>query len=110
MPLVGFGLWKVYANEAADCVYNAIKTGYRMLDGAHCYENEKAILERSHGANFGDSKGRRGDRVSTKKPDFKNDRTIQSQTIADNRPLIWESLDEKDLRVLSWFYLIPETR
>lgn len=31
-----------------------------------CYENEKAILERSHGANFGDSKGRRGDRVSTK--------------------------------------------
>lgn len=75
-----------------------------------CYENEKAILERSHGANFGDSKGRRGDRVSTKKPDFKNDRTIQSQTIADNRPLIWESLDEKDLRVLSWFYLIPETR
>ena len=75
-----------------------------------CYENEKAILETSHAANFGDSKGRRGDRVSTKKPDFKNDRTIQSQTIADNRPLIWESLDEKDLRVLSWFYLIPETR
>ena len=75
-----------------------------------CYENEKAILERNYGANFGDSKGRRGDRVSTKKPDFKNDRTIQSQTIADNRPLIWESLDEKDLRVLSWFYLIPETR
>ena len=45
MPVVGFGLWKVYANEAADCVYNAIKAGYRMLDGAHCYENEKAVGE-----------------------------------------------------------------
>jgi len=75
-----------------------------------CPAENKAMMEKVHGANFGDSKGRKSDRVSTKKPDFKNDRTIQSQTIADNRPLIWESLDEKDLRVLSWFYLIPETR
>ena len=33
MPLVGFGLWKVEKNTA-DTVYNAIKAGYRLLDGA----------------------------------------------------------------------------
>ncbi|KAG6910506.1 hypothetical protein DXG01_009925 [Tephrocybe rancida] len=33
MPLVGFGLWKT--------VYEAIKAGYRLLDGAGDYGNEK---------------------------------------------------------------------
>lgn len=28
MPLVGFGIWKVPAENAADSVYNAIKIGY----------------------------------------------------------------------------------
>ena len=35
MPLVGFGLWKVPPETAPDQVYNAIKTGYRLFDGAH---------------------------------------------------------------------------
>ena len=34
MPLVGLGLWKVDCNTCADTVYNAIKTGYRLFDGA----------------------------------------------------------------------------
>jgi D-xylose reductase len=34
MPQVGFGLWKVTNDTCADTVYNAIKTGYRLLDGA----------------------------------------------------------------------------
>ncbi|KAJ9623851.1 hypothetical protein H2204_011037 [Knufia peltigerae] len=41
MPLVGFGLWKVPADKAADIVYNAIKVGYRLFDGAYDYQNEK---------------------------------------------------------------------
>ena len=45
MPQVGFGLWKVGSDVAADCVYNAIKAGYRLLDGAYCYENEAAVGE-----------------------------------------------------------------
>ncbi|EXJ95890.1 hypothetical protein A1O1_01015 [Capronia coronata CBS 617.96] len=40
MPLVGFGLWKVPADKAADIVYNAIKVGYRLFDGAYDYQNE----------------------------------------------------------------------
>ncbi|TFY70540.1 hypothetical protein EVG20_g2457 [Dentipellis fragilis] len=41
MPLVGFGLWKVTKDQCADTVYNAIKAGYRLLDGAGDYGNEK---------------------------------------------------------------------
>jgi len=40
MPQVGFGLWKV-TDDTANVVYNAIKTGYRLLDGAADYGNEK---------------------------------------------------------------------
>ncbi|KAH8899417.1 Aldo/keto reductase [Thozetella sp. PMI_491] len=40
MPQVGFGLWKVENAVAADVVYNAIKAGYRLFDGACDYGNE----------------------------------------------------------------------
>lgn len=40
IPLLGFGLWKVTDNTA-DVVYNAIKAGYRLFDGAFDYGNEK---------------------------------------------------------------------
>ncbi|KAF8474240.1 NADP-dependent oxidoreductase domain-containing protein [Kalaharituber pfeilii] len=45
MPIVGFGLWKVNNDTCADTVYNAIKTGYRLLDGACDYGNEKEAGE-----------------------------------------------------------------
>jgi D-xylose reductase len=34
MPLVGFGLWKVNNDTCANQVYEAIKAGYRLFDGA----------------------------------------------------------------------------
>jgi len=34
MPQVGFGLWKVDNAVASDVVYDAIKAGYRLFDGA----------------------------------------------------------------------------
>jgi D-xylose reductase len=45
MPLAGFGLWKVDNATCADTVYNAIKAGYRLLDGACDYGNEKECGE-----------------------------------------------------------------
>lgn len=41
MPIVGFGLWKVNNETCADTVYNAIKAGYRLFDGACDYGNEQ---------------------------------------------------------------------
>jgi len=40
MPLVGHGLWKISNDTIADHVYNAIKNGYRLFDGACDYGNE----------------------------------------------------------------------
>jgi len=45
MPLVGFGLWKVTKASCADTVYEAIKVGYRLFDGAGDYGNEKEAGE-----------------------------------------------------------------
>lgn len=41
MPLVGFGCWKVAKEQMADTVYSAIKSGYRCIDEACDYGNEK---------------------------------------------------------------------
>ncbi|KAK9452535.1 NADP-dependent oxidoreductase domain-containing protein [Dipodascopsis uninucleata] len=45
MPQVGFGLWKVPRETTAEAVYNAIKLGYRLFDGAYDYQNEKEAGE-----------------------------------------------------------------
>jgi len=45
MPIVGFGLWKVTKSSCAETVYNAIKAGYRLFDGAGDYGNEKEAGE-----------------------------------------------------------------
>ncbi|KAI8984105.1 xylose reductase [Mycotypha africana] len=43
MPLVGFGCWKVSQDEAENTIYNAIKNGYRLIDGAADYGNEVEV-------------------------------------------------------------------
>ena len=44
MPIVGFGLWKVNNDTCADQVYNAIKAGYRLLDGAVSWQSTRNPL------------------------------------------------------------------
>ncbi|CDO95073.1 unnamed protein product [Kluyveromyces dobzhanskii CBS 2104] len=43
LPLVGLGCWKIPNEVCADQVYNAIKIGYRLFDGAEDYGNEKEV-------------------------------------------------------------------
>ncbi|KAL8292957.1 hypothetical protein RQP46_000651 [Phenoliferia psychrophenolica] len=45
LPKTGFGLWKVPKESAAETVYQALKAGYRLLDGAADYGNEKECGE-----------------------------------------------------------------
>ena len=45
MPAVGLGLWKLDLGEVANTVYNAIKVGYRHLDSAADYGNERQVGE-----------------------------------------------------------------
>ncbi|CAH0021520.1 unnamed protein product [Clonostachys rhizophaga] len=45
IPQVGFGLWKVAPEAAAELVYEAVKSGYRLFDGAYDYGNEREAGE-----------------------------------------------------------------
>lgn len=43
IPLIGFGTWQISENEVEDAVLEAIKVGYRHIDTAHSYGNEKGV-------------------------------------------------------------------
>lgn len=45
MPSVGFGCWKVSKSDCAQSVFDAIKSGYRCIDEACDYGNEKECGE-----------------------------------------------------------------
>ncbi|URM15580.1 aldo/keto reductase [Vibrio splendidus] len=45
IPKIGLGLWKIDKSQCAETVYNAIKIGYRLLDSACDYGNEKEVGE-----------------------------------------------------------------
>jgi diketogulonate reductase-like aldo/keto reductase len=46
MPTIGYGTWQVEDSPAgAEAVAEAIKAGYRHIDGAARYENEKSVGE-----------------------------------------------------------------
>ncbi|CAB4256236.1 similar to Saccharomyces cerevisiae YHR104W GRE3 Aldose reductase involved in methylglyoxal, d-xylose, arabinose, and galactose metabolism [Maudiozyma barnettii] len=43
MPLIGLGCWKIPNKVCAEQVYDAIKLGYRLFDGATDYGNEAEV-------------------------------------------------------------------
>ncbi len=43
MPLLGFGVYKMHGKEAETAIETAIKTGYRLIDTAAAYGNEKQV-------------------------------------------------------------------
>ena len=43
IPKVGFGTYLISNEEVYSCVYNAICSGYRHIDTAEVYENEKGV-------------------------------------------------------------------
>ena len=43
MPMVGFGVFEIPAEQTAGCVFGALETGYRLIDTAQAYYNEKEV-------------------------------------------------------------------
>ena len=49
MPGLAFGFWELNAEECAAGLEGAIDAGYRLLDFAHVYGNEKACGVTTYG-------------------------------------------------------------
>ena len=45
MPAIGYGCWKVGRESAADLIEKVINIGYRHIDGACDYGNEKEVFD-----------------------------------------------------------------
>ena len=45
IPQLGFGIWQVPPDVAADAVESALRLGYRHVDGAYLYMNEEGLGE-----------------------------------------------------------------
>ncbi|KAG7908129.1 hypothetical protein KL906_003546 [Ogataea polymorpha] len=43
IPQIGFGTWKVGNDQCSEMIYEAIKAGYRLFDGAADYYNEVEV-------------------------------------------------------------------
>ena len=45
MPAIGYGTWQTGDGEAARCVRSAVEAGYRHIDTAYGYMNERGVGE-----------------------------------------------------------------
>ena len=43
MPIIGLGTWQLTGDTVENSVYGAIKDGYRLIDTAYWYGNEKNV-------------------------------------------------------------------
>ena len=43
MPMVGYGVFEIPAEQTAGCVFDALESGYRLIDTAQAYYNEKEV-------------------------------------------------------------------
>jgi diketogulonate reductase-like aldo/keto reductase len=43
IPMIGFGTWKISDLDAEDSVYQALQVGYRHIDTASIYNNERGV-------------------------------------------------------------------
>lgn len=53
MPILGFGVYQVPAEETEQVVAQALDTGYRHLDTAASYQNEEAVGRAIAGSGIG---------------------------------------------------------
>lgn len=47
IPNLGIGTFMLTPEQAENSVYHALKDGYRLIDTANAYENEKACRQRN---------------------------------------------------------------
>lgn len=94
IPLLGFGTWQIRGEDAYDAVAHALRTGYRHLDTATMYRNEREV-----GRAIADSGLDRAELfVTTKLPP--DDAGRERQTLAASLEAL--GLDHLDLWLIHW--------
>ena len=43
MPMIGYGVYQISSSITERCVNDALETGYKLIDTAQCYGNEKEV-------------------------------------------------------------------
>lgn len=96
IPQLGYGVWKIEDQDASKAVQNAIRTGYRHIDTARIYENEKGV-----GEGIRNSGIKRNDLFVTTKV-WNADQGYDSTLKACERSLARLGLDYVDLYLIHW--------
>ncbi|WP_438763651.1 aldo/keto reductase [Enterococcus sp. AZ194] len=96
MPRFGLGVWRVEDEEAAQAVQWALETGYRMIDTAKVYKNEKGVGEGIRRSNI----PREELFVTTKL--WNDDQGYESALKAFDESLERLGLDYVDLYLIHW--------
>ncbi|SCU77843.1 LADA_0A02498g1_1 [Lachancea dasiensis] len=98
MPLVGLGCWKIPNDVCATQVYDAIKLGYRLFDGAQDYGNEKEVGEGIRRAI--------GEGIATREELFVVSKLWNSYHHPKNvKPALKKTLEDLGLEYLDLFYI-----
>jgi len=96
MPAVGFGTYKLKNEEVAGPVLTALKAGYRLIDTAQVYENEKGVGEALRKSGLG-----RGD-VFIETKVWRSSHGYDRTTAACKQSLRKLGTDYVDLYVIHW--------
>lgn len=96
IPQLGFGIWQVPADTAAEVVESALRTGYRLIDGAYIYRNESGL-----GAGLRASGVAREDVFITTKV-WNGDQGRDKTRASVERSLAAIGVDQLDLVLIHW--------